>query len=59
MFLAESFILLALHEIFSSALAGHYLLFINEEILTKIYGDEYLNSNTVNKGETENNKAIS
>ena len=64
LFLEESFILLALqgnyfHEIFSSALVGHYLIFINEEILTKIYGDEYLNSNTVNKGEIENNKAIS
>ena len=64
LFLAESLILVALqgnyfYEIFSSALIGHYLLFINEEILTIIYGDEYLNNNIVNNSEIQNNKNIS
>ena len=61
LFLGDSFILVALrgnyfHEIFSSALTGHYLLFINEEILTKIFGDEYLNNDLDN---TDSNKTNS
>ena len=67
LFLGDSFILVALrgnyfHEIFSSALTGHYLFFINEEILTIIYGDEYLNNNLdntdCNKTNLEENELI-
>ncbi len=53
LFIGESFILIALkgnyfHEIFTAAVTGHYSLFVNEEILTIIYGDEYLNNNIIN-----------
>ena len=67
LFLGDSFILVSLrgnyfHEIFSSALTGHYLLFINEEILTKIFGDEYLNNDLdytdSNKTNSEENELI-
>ena len=48
----ESFILITLqgnyfHEVFTSLVTGHYLFIINEEILRKCYGDEYLNNSII------------
>ena len=50
--IGESFILIALqgnyfHEVFTSAATGHYLFIINEEILRKYYGEEYLNNSII------------
>lgn len=53
LFFGESFLLIALqgnyfHEVFTSAVTGHYLFIINELILSIYYGDEYLCINNMN-----------
>ena len=60
LFFGESFILIALqgnyfHEVFTSAITGHYLFIINELLLSIYYGDEYIYNNNLNNINNEIN----
>ena len=50
LFIGESFILICLqgnyfHEVFTSALIGHYMFIVNESILRIFFGEDYLDDN--------------
>lgn len=57
--IGESFLLIALkgnyfHEIFTSAITGHYFFIINEAILITFFGEDYLKIENINNNELNN-----